>query len=48
MELECGVLESSEAMVPEMNLKALAQINWWNQLLISLAQFSRWLVESGP
>src|SRR5258706_3791701 len=27
--------------------KAPVQINWWNQLLISLAPFSRWLVESG-
>ena len=29
-------------MVPETNLRVLAQINWWNRLPISLGRFFRW------
>ncbi len=46
MRLECAVLACSGVMVPETNLRLLAQINWWNRLLISLGRFFRWSVGS--
>ena len=39
MRLECAVLACSGVMVPETNLRLLAQINWWNRLPISLERF---------
>src|ERR1700731_519053 len=45
MRLECAVLACSGVMVPETNLRLLAQINWWNRPLISRGRFFRWSVE---
>src|SRR5882724_1060435 len=44
MRLECAALACSGAMAPGMNLKRPAEINWWNQRLISPARCSRWSV----
>ena len=44
MRLECAVLACSGVMVAETNWRLLAQINWWNRLLISLGRFFRWSV----
>ena len=38
---ECAVLACCGVMAPETNLKLLAQINWWNSLLISPGPLSR-------
>ena len=48
MHSECAVLACSGVMVPETNLKLLAQTSWWIPLPISLVRSSRWSMGRNP
>src|SRR5882757_9862699 len=48
MRSECAVLACSGVMVPETNLKLLAQTSWWIPLPISPVRSSRWSMGSNP
>src|ERR1700686_3519242 len=48
MRWECAVLACSGVMVPETNLKLLAQTSWWIPLPISPVRASRWAMGRNP
>src|SRR5216683_1895295 len=48
MRSECAVLACSGVMVPETNLKLLAQTSWWIPLPISPVRSSRWSMGRNP